>query len=114
LVKDNYDAMSRWMNLMALTIPSTGNIYKSFSFGDWAAPGTETNPGALFPPEAGTLPNIAPLVSANGDLYLEARRLAEMANILGYSADSAKYNALADQMQTAFNNESVPSSCCRC
>ena len=35
LVKDNYDAMSRWMNLMASTIASTGNIYKSFSFGDW-------------------------------------------------------------------------------
>jgi len=106
IVKDNYDAMSRWMNLMASTIASTGNLYKSFSFGDWAAPGSETNPsGALFPPESGILPNIVPLVSANGDLYHEARRLAEMASILGKPADAAKYNSLADQLQTELNAE---------
>ena len=68
------------------------------------APGTETK-SAPHPPEAGTFPYLVPLVSANGDLCLEARRLAKMASILGYSADTAKYNALADQIQTALNNE---------
>jgi alpha-L-rhamnosidase len=105
LVKDNYDAMSRWMNLMASTIASTGNLYTSFSFGDWASPGSENNGTGLFPPEAGIYPNIVPMVTANGDLYLEAHRLAEMAGILGHAADAAKYNALADQIKNALNAE---------
>jgi len=104
MVKDNYNAMSRWMDLMATTIASTANVYKGFSFSDWAAPGTELAGTLLLPPEAGTIPNgLVPVVTANGDLYLEARRLAEMASILGYPADAAKYHGLADQIKTALN-----------
>jgi alpha-L-rhamnosidase len=103
LVKDNYDAMSRWMNLMATTIASTGKLYTSFSFGDWAPPGAENNGTSLFAPEFGF--PFVPLVTANGDLYLEAHRLAEMAGILGYAADAAKYNQLADQIKAALNAE---------
>jgi alpha-L-rhamnosidase len=39
VVKDNYDAMSRWMDLLATTIAATGNVYTGFTFTDWAAPG---------------------------------------------------------------------------
>ena len=95
------------MNLMASTIASTANVYKSFSFGDWAPPGAEIHGDtSLFAPEEGTIvPNFVPLVTANSDLYLEARRLAEMAGILGKSADAAKYNALAEQIKMALNGE---------
>lgn len=102
---DNYDTAKRWMNLMASTIASTGYVYNGFSFGDWAAPGSESSGGGLLaPPEgSGTTTPGVPLVTANGDLYEEARTLAEIARTLGDSADAATYDSLADRIEQAFN-----------
>jgi alpha-L-rhamnosidase len=93
------------MDLMASTIAATGGVYAGFSFGDWAAPGTENNGTTLAPPEGPDLTNfrIVPLVTANGDLYQEARTLADMARTLGNSADAETYDALADRIKQAFN-----------
>jgi alpha-L-rhamnosidase len=107
VLSDNYDALTRWMDLMATTIATTGNVFTGFSFGDWASPGSENNPGGadLYAPEgSGVMPATnVPLITANGDLYLEARRLAQIANAVGRSNDAIKYNALADRIQVAFN-----------
>jgi alpha-L-rhamnosidase len=104
-VSDNYATAKRWMDLMATTIAKTGGVYAGFSFGDWAAPGSEQNGTTLAPPEGPDLTNfrIVPLVTANGDLYQEARTLADMARVAGNVADAASYDALADRIKQAFN-----------
>jgi len=102
---DNYPAATRWMDLMASTISATGYVYPGFSFGDWASPGSEAHGATLLAAPEGsgiTAPGV-PLVTANGDLYQEARTLAEIAQTLGNSTDAAKYNALADKIGQAFN-----------
>jgi len=101
---DNYLAAKQWMDLMASTIAATGYIYSGFSFGDWASPGSEANGATLLAAPEGsgiTTPGV-PLVTANGDLYQEARTLAGIAQTLGYSADAATYSALAGKIGQAF------------
>jgi alpha-L-rhamnosidase len=104
-VSDNYATAKRWMNLMATTIAATGGVYGGFSLGDWAAPGAENSGTALAAPEGPNLSTfqIVPLVTANGDLYEEARTLADMARTLGNTADATTYDALADRIKMAFN-----------
>jgi alpha-L-rhamnosidase len=102
---DNYATAKRWMDLMASTIAPTGYVYKGFSFGDWAAPGSEANNAALLSAPEGsglTAPGV-PLVTANGDLYEEARTLAEIARALGNPTDATTYDVLADRIEQAFN-----------
>jgi alpha-L-rhamnosidase len=97
VLDDNYAAMSRWMNLMELAIAGTGNLYQGWSFGDWASPGSEANGSAsLGPPEGSEL-------TANADLYHEARLLARIARNLGRTTDALRYDALAERIKTAFN-----------
>jgi alpha-L-rhamnosidase len=97
VLADNYDAMVRWIDRMAGSIAPTGNIHRGFSFGDWAAPGSEAN-GAmgLSPPEGSSL-------TATADLYQEARTLADIATILGHAADAARYETLAETIKRSFN-----------
>ena len=104
-VSDNYATAKRWMDLMATTIAGSGDVYGGFSFGDWASPGSEHNGGSLAAPEGPDLATfkIVPLPTANGDLYEEARTLAQMARALGNASDAATYDALADRIRTAFN-----------
>jgi len=105
-VSDNYATAKRWMDVMASNIAGTGGVYAGFSFGDWAAPGSEKNGTGLAAPEGPKLTGgfaIVPLVTANGDLYQEARTLADMAGTLGNTADAATYDALADRIKQAFN-----------
>ena len=102
---DNYLVAKQWMDLMASTIAGTGYLYNGFSFGDWASPGSEANGSTLLAAPEGsgiTAPGV-PLVTANGDLYQEARTLAQIARTLGNSADAAGYDALADKIGQAFN-----------
>jgi alpha-L-rhamnosidase len=97
VLTDNYEAMARWMDRMATAIAGTGNVYRGFSFGDWATPGSDAKGATLFfPPEGSAL-------TATADLYQEARTLARIAAVLGRSVDVTKYDALADQIKTAFN-----------
>jgi alpha-L-rhamnosidase len=97
ILSENYDAMVRWMNLMETTIAGSGNLHRGFSFGDWAAPGSEANGAtALVPPEGSAL-------TASADLYQEARTLARIAAVLGHPEDTARFDALADKIKTAFN-----------
>ncbi|MGI3224239.1 family 78 glycoside hydrolase catalytic domain [Streptomyces sp. GTA36] len=99
ILRDNYDAMTRWMNLMRSKIADTGGLYRGFSFGDWASPGTEAGGSAnLAPPEGSDL-------TANADLYREARLLARIASELGHPADAARFNEMADGIAQAFNAE---------
>lgn len=97
VLRDNYDAMARWMNLMRTKIAGTGNLYRGFSFGDWASPGSEAaNNSNLAPPEGSEL-------TANADLYHEARLLEQIANEIGRPGDAAAFTAMADDIAKAFN-----------
>ncbi|UGQ11553.1 glycoside hydrolase family 78 protein [Yinghuangia sp. ASG 101] len=97
VLRDNYDAMARWMNLMRTSIAGTGGLYRGFSFGDWASPGSEAdNSVNLAPPEGSAL-------TANADLYHEARVLARIADELGRTDDAAGFDAMADNLAPAFN-----------
>src|SRR4051812_11519668 len=104
-IADNYDTAKRWIDLMSTTIAGTGGLYTGFSFGDWASPGAENSPtGDLAAPEGGSLASRGkPLITANGDLYHEARILADMARELAKPADAATYDALAERIKQAFN-----------
>ena len=97
VLTDNYDAMVRWVDLMATIVAATGNIYRGFSFGDWASPGTEESGLPFFNAPEGVA------LTASADLYQEARTLARIANVLDRQADVAKYNAFADEIKAAFN-----------
>jgi alpha-L-rhamnosidase len=97
VLQDNYAAMTRWMDLMDVTIRATGDLYQGWSFGDWASPGAEAEGSTnLAPPEGSAL-------TANGDLYYEARLLARIARNLGRTADAIGYAAVAERIKTAFN-----------
>ncbi|NUU25933.1 MAG: family 78 glycoside hydrolase catalytic domain [Streptomycetaceae bacterium] len=97
VLRDNYNAMARWMNLMRTTIAGTGGLYRGFSFGDWSSPGSEAdNSVNLAPPEGSAL-------TANADLYHEARTLARIADELGRADDAAGFDAMADDLAKAFN-----------
>jgi hypothetical protein len=97
VLADNYDAMVRWMDLMAATIASNGYLPRGFSFGDWASPGSEADGAtALFPPEGSSL-------TAAADLFQETRTLARIAAALDHPADVKKYDELADKIRIAFN-----------
>lgn len=97
ILSDNYDAMVQWMDLMETTIAGSGNLYQGFSFGDWASPGAEANGAvALVSPEGSAL-------TANADLYQEARTLARIAAVLERPGDTARFDALADRIKDAFN-----------
>jgi len=97
VLADNYDVMVRWMNLMRSTVASTGNVYRAFSFGDWASPGVEANGSPFLNPPEG------PALTATADLYQEARTLARIAVVLDRPADAATYGAFADDLKAAFN-----------
>jgi alpha-L-rhamnosidase len=73
------------------------------SFGDWAAPGSESGGGLLSAPEGSlfTAPGV-PLPTADADLYAEARTLARIARTLGRAGDARRYSALADRLGRAF------------
>lgn len=97
VLRDNYDAMVRWMDLMRDKIAETGGLYTGFSFGDWATPGSEANNNIILaPPEGSEL-------TASADLYHEARLLAKIAKQLGHTADAARFTATATGIETAFN-----------
>ena len=49
----NYLTATRWMDLMASTIAATGYLYDGFSFGDWAAPGSEAGGSTLLAEKIG-------------------------------------------------------------
>ena len=90
---DNYACLARWMDRMAAAVEGTGDLYTGFSFGDWASPGSEH--AGFWAPEASDL-------TANADLYTEARTLAAIARELGEGGDAARFDALADRIATAF------------
>lgn len=99
VLQDNYAAMKRWMNLMNVAITATGDLYQGWSFGDWAAPGAEAEGSTnLAPPEGSEL-------TANADLYHEARLLAGIARRLGHTADAVAYDGIADRLEKAINDK---------
>ncbi|XVQ11559.1 family 78 glycoside hydrolase catalytic domain [Spirillospora sp. CA-255316] len=97
VLRDNYQAMSRWLELMRTTIAGTDGLYTGFSFGDWSSPGSEAGGNVnLAPPEGSQL-------TANADLYHEARVLAQIADEIGRTDDAARFDAMADGIAKAFN-----------
>jgi len=96
-LRDNYEAMVTWMDLMDALILKSGDLYDGYSFGDHSSPGTEdAGTVALSSPEGGA-------ITANGHLYLEARTLARIARLLDRPADAPRYDAMADRIATSFN-----------
>ncbi|MBE8476130.1 alpha-L-rhamnosidase [Streptomyces justiciae] len=99
VLSDNYPAMARWLDLMRTTIAGTNGLYTGFSFGDWSPPGAENaTTVALRPPEGS-------LLTANADLYHEARLLALIARELGHSGDAARFDTMADALAEKFNEK---------
>ncbi|GHB60056.1 hypothetical protein GCM10010306_062030 [Streptomyces umbrinus] len=97
VLRDNYEAMTRWMDLMLTTVAGSNGLYAGFSFGDWASPGSETGGStSLAPPEGAEL-------TANADLYREARTLARIAEVLDRRDDATRFDAMAEAVTTAFN-----------
>jgi alpha-L-rhamnosidase len=97
VLEDNYEAMTRWMDLMETSIAATGDLYAGFSFGDHSPPGAEdAGTIEISPPEGSD-------ITRNGHLYLEARTLAKIARLLGRDADAARYDAMADRIAPAFH-----------
>ncbi|MFC8427979.1 family 78 glycoside hydrolase catalytic domain [Streptomyces sp. NPDC057253] len=97
VLSDNYQAMARWLDLMGAALAKMGGLYTGFSFGDWSPPGAENAATvALRPPEGS-------LLTANADLFHEARLLARIAKELGNSADAARFDAMADALAEKFN-----------
>lgn len=104
VLADNYDAMKRHVDLMTTQIAATGYLYKGFTFGDWASPGSETRGSTLFAPDNDLRKiGIVPQLTANGDLYQEVKLLGQIADALGKGADAASLAAAAEQIKTAFN-----------
>lgn len=104
ILVDNYDAMKRWVDLMATKIAATGNLYMGYSFGDWASPGSEST-SSLSAPEDAKMYGVQPLLTANGDLYHEVKLLGQIASELGKSSDAASFATLADNIKAAFNSK---------
>lgn len=97
VLRDNYDAVRRYLTLQARTVSTTGYIFEGTSFGDWASPGAEQNPGGnLAAPEG-------PMLTATGDLYQEFRTAEAIAKRLEKHADAARYGKLALRIAAAFN-----------
>ncbi|MFB4420781.1 family 78 glycoside hydrolase catalytic domain [Streptomyces sp. QL37] len=95
-LRDNYEAMTVWMDLMDSTIRKTGDLYEGTCIGDHSSPGSEdAGTTELSPPEGGSL-------VGNGHLYHEARTLARTAALLGHAEDAEKYDAMAARISVAF------------
>ncbi|MFJ3779039.1 family 78 glycoside hydrolase catalytic domain [Streptomyces sp. NPDC090075] len=96
-LRDNYEAMVTWMDLMDAMVAKSGDLYDAYSFGDHSSPGSEDGGTmVLSPPEGGA-------ITANGHLYLEARTLARIARELDRPGDAPRFDAMAGRIAAAFN-----------
>jgi len=90
ILKEHYDGLKRLVDWLGST--ATGDVLE-WGRGDWVPPGRTQ-------PDDGSVP-----VTSTGYYYLGARIIARAATILGKHQDAENYNALADQIRTAFNRE---------
>jgi alpha-L-rhamnosidase len=97
LLQTHYDSMKRFVNLLESRIVPTGYIWREFSFGDVYSPAGTEFEDTFTPPEG-------PALTATAYIYDEARKLANIARVLGQSTDAEHYDALADQIGAAINS----------
>jgi len=96
ILKEHYDSLARWLQYMGET--ADGYIVR-WGRGDWVPPKTG------YQPQDGSVP-----ITSTGYYYRSAEIMANMAEILGKSADARKYQRLAENIKAAFNKEFLNTS----
>ena len=91
LIRQYYPVMRRWVDY--LTARSEGHLI-DFGLGDWYDYGDF---------RAGFSRNTPVGLVASAHYYMGARYLARAAEMVGEKGDAAHYNALAEEIRTAFN-----------
>lgn len=86
VIEENYNALAAWVEYMRANAKD-GLLYEREGYGDWVAvvPSPNKPIGAAY-------------------YYYSTKLLAQMAAALGRAEDAAKYGALADAIQQAFND----------
>lgn len=101
VLRAHYSSMKRFVDLLEARSAPNGYIWGGegyFSFGDVYSPGgSESADGNFAPPEGTAL-------TATASFYEVTRKLASIARVLGQPGDAAHYDALADQIGSAFNS----------
>ena len=94
-----YDSMRAWVEQIA-ALTGDGHVWsEGFQFGDWLDPAAPPrDPGAALTDKA--------LVATAYHAHT-ARLLARAAAVLGHETDRARFDALASEVTTAFNDEFV-------
>jgi alpha-L-rhamnosidase len=102
LLGEHYASMAGWVDYMHSQADEDGVWRKGFHFGDWL---DFRGQGALMPAPVTNKELIATAFFAYG-----AGLLAQVARILGKTADAEKYAGLAETVKAAFNAEFVPAN----
>lgn len=86
ILEENYEGLKKYVEFLRSRAPD--NVLRYSYYGDWVA--IEKTPGELV---------------SDFYYYYDTLLLSKIAAVLGYSADSASYTALATQVKDAFNHE---------
>lgn len=85
VLEDSFDGMKKYVDYMTSRTRADGLVYHGL--GDWVFPKTNT------PTE----------VVVSGYYYLDAKIVAQVAKVLGKTADAEKYGALAEKIRSDYN-----------
>nr|BFE56284.1 glycoside hydrolase family 78 protein [Dactylosporangium thailandense] len=102
VLRTQYDSMRAWVDQVAELSGEHRRWDSGFQFGDWLDPAA--------PPESPAAARTDPHLVATAAHAHSARRLAEIAGVLGERADQARYTAHANAVTEAFHDEYVTPS----
>lgn len=99
ILRDQFESMRAWVDLVAETA-GPGRLWnKGFQFGDWLDP--------IAPPDRPAAARADPAVVATAYFAHSAQLLGQAAEVLGRADDAARYLGLADEVRAAYNSEYV-------
>jgi alpha-L-rhamnosidase len=102
MLSRQYPSMRAWVNKITSAATPDGLWNSGFQFGDWLDPTAPADePGKA---------QADPAVVATAHYARSAALLVEAADVLGFTADAAKYGELAEQVIDAFNTHYVASN----
>ena len=100
LLRENYPLMKDWVDFITAADVRRGQKFLydfAFTFGDWLAMDGVTEQSMKGGTEDGYIASVY--------YYASAKKVAKAAGILGYEADAAAYEALADRIRSAIIHE---------
>ncbi|RFA13280.1 hypothetical protein B7R21_08570 [Subtercola boreus] len=97
ILADQYDSMKAWVDLVSSLTGGTGLWNTGFQLGDWLDPAA--------PPENPGTSQTDKYLVATAYHVKTARILADVAQILGHTADAERYRVMADTAAAAFGDE---------